>query len=284
MKDRATSRPLGSVVQLQGLSDDTIWDIASFCYRHPERAREYAIGDEERFQEGYRRRAGYLWTMLQQGARAQIAYHGGKAMGFIEYYPIEISNLEVDGRDVMAIWCINVREEVRSQGIGSRLIEACLADAQALGKKGVVVTTWDPFWMPKAPFHRHGFGEVGAAGKGGLVLFRSFEEVEPPGWVEREPVFEPAPAKLALDIYRTDRCPIHWRNNLLIREVAEEFGGAVEIREHSTDDRADMLRHGTACRVYLNGTLLAAGPLADRADVRRKMQREYAKLLRDGSA
>ncbi len=270
------------MIEIRELSEESIWDIASFCYRHPERTPEYHVGDEERFQEGYRRRAGYLWTMLRKSARAQIAYQGSRPVGFIEYYPIEIANLEVDGPDVMAIWCVNVREDWRRQGIGSRLIQSCLDDSRALGRKGVAVTTWDPFWMPRGVFDRHGFLDVGPAGQGGRVLFKSFEEVEPPRWVEREPAFQPAPGKIALDIYHTDRCPIHWRNNLLIRDVAEEFGGVVEVREHATDDRADMLRHGTACRVYLNGTLIAAGPLADRSDIHRKMHEEYAKLLRHG--
>lgn len=271
------------MIKIRGLAEDSIWDIASFCYPHPAREREYSVGDEERFQEGYRRRAGYLWSMLRKGGRAQIAYQGNRPVGFIEYYPIESTNLEVDGQNIMAIWCVNVRETSRRQGIGSRLIRRCLDDSRALSKHGVVVTTWDPFWMPRGVFDRHGFTEVGPAGKGGLVLFKAFEGAEPPRWVEREPTFEPAPGKLALDIYHTDRCPIHWRNNLLIREVAEEFGGMVEVRDHATDDRADMLRHGTACRVYLNGTLIAAGPLASRSDIHRTMQEEYARFLRQGA-
>ena len=266
------------MIEIKGLCEETLWDVASFCYRHPEREKEYAKGDNERFEEGYRRRADYLRKMLPKGARAQVAYGQGKPMGFVEYYPIEVANLEVDGRDVMAIWCINVREEERGQGIGSRLIQACLEDARQLGRKGVVVTCWDPFWMPKAVFERHGFAEVGPAGPNGLVLFKAFDQAEAPRWIGRKPAFHPVKGGLRLDVYHTDRCPIHWRNTQLVREIAKELGPTIEVHEHSTDDRAEMRKHGTAYSIYLNGRLIAAGPLADAAVIRGKLQEERARL------
>lgn len=271
------------MIEIKGLSEETLWDVASFCYRHLEQEEEYTSGDNERFQEGYRRRADYLWKMLPKGGRAQIAYTQGRPVGFIEYYPIEVANLEVDGQDVMAIWCINVSEEERGKGLGSRLIQACLDDARRLGRKGVVVTCWDPFWMPKAIFERHGFAEVGPAGPNGLVLFKAFEQVEEPCWIGRKPVFRPVEGKLALDIYHTHRCPIHWRNTRLVTEVAKEFGAVIDIRKHPTDDRAEMREHGTAYSIYLNGGLIAAGPLAAAGVIRDKLQEELAKT-RGGNA
>jgi ribosomal protein S18 acetylase RimI-like enzyme len=260
------------MIEIKGLSEETVWDIASFCYRHPEREQEYAAGDEERFQEGYRRRADYLRRMVPKGARAQIAYEGESPVGFIEYYPIEVTNLEVDGRDVMAIWCINAREEQRGRGIGSMLVEACLQDARQLARRGVVVTCWDPFWMPKAIFERYGFEVVGPAGRNGLVLFKAFQQVEPPKWIGGKPEFHAVEGRLALDIYHTDRCPIHWRNTQLVKEVAGEFASAVEIRQHPTDDRAEMRKHGTAYSVYLNGEIIAAGPLAEANVIRARFE------------
>lgn len=312
------------MIAIKELSEETLWDIAIFCYRHPEREEEYVEGDTERFQEGYRRRADYLKRMLPQGARAQIAYEQGdveeisipanshdqipkweaspdgdfafwrtllqsmgklfvsrtqgEPVGFIEYYPIEVTNLELDGRGILAIWCISVREEMRGRGIGSGLIQACLDDARQLGRKGVAVTCWDPFWMPKAIFERHGFADVGPAGANGRILFKAFEPVDAPRWIEREPAFHPVEGKLALDLYYTVRCPIHWRNVQLVKEIAAEFQPRVEIREYSTDERADMRRYGTACRTCLNSRLIAAGPLADAQEVRGKFQEELDKL------
>jgi len=132
--------------------------------------------------------------------------------------------------------------------------------------------------MPKAIFERHGFVEVGQAGTNGLVFFKEFEKVEAPCWIEKKLSFNPIEGKLLIDIYHNDRCPIHWRNTQLVKEIAEEFDPTVEVRVHSTDDRAEMQRHGTAYTIYLNGKLIAAGPLADRAKIRDKIKEEMKKL------
>ncbi|MFO7743653.1 MAG: GNAT family N-acetyltransferase [Anaerolineae bacterium] len=266
------------MVEIERLGEETLWDIAGFCYRHPEREENYVEGDVERFQEGRRMRADYLRKMLLQGARAQIAYQDGKPAGFIEYYPIQVTNLELDGRDIMAVWCINVREEARGRGIGSRLIEACLDDARQLGRKGVAVTCWDPFWMPRAIFERHGFADAGAAGRNGRILLKAFRPVAAPCWIEREPAFRPVQGKLVVDLYYTVRCPIHWRNAQLVKEIAAEFEPLVEIREYSTDERAAMWRYGTACRTTLNGRLIAAGPLVEPQRIRREFREALDKM------
>ncbi len=262
------------------MDEGSLWEVASFCYPHPEREDAYAPGDRERFQRGYRRRADYLRMMLPRGGRVQIAYREGQPVGFIEYYPIEITNLEVDGQGFMAIWCINVREGERNRGIGSSLVKACLDDARGLGRKGVVVTCWDPFWMPKSIFEHHGFTDVGQAGGGGKVFCKAFAETRPPRWIGRKPTFHPLQGRtsLVLDIYHTDRCPLHWRNLQLVLEVAEEFAPRIVVRKHPTDERAKMRGYGTAFGIYLNGRLIVAGPMASRAGIREKVEEELQRL------
>jgi GNAT superfamily N-acetyltransferase len=266
------------MIVIQALDEGTLWDVASFCYRHPECEEEFSSGDRARFEEGCRRRSRYLRRMLPKGGRAQIAYEQGRPVGFVEYYPIEVTNLEVEGQDLMAIWCIHVRKDQRGRGIGTRLLQACLDDARHSGRKGVVTTCWDPFWMPHAIFERNGFSEVGPAGANGLVLLKAFAAVEAPRWIARKPLFRPVEGRLCLDIYHTDRCPVHFRNTALVIKVAGAFGPAVLVREYCTDERAQMCGHGTAYGVYLNGRLIASGPLADEVKVRARFERELAKL------
>jgi hypothetical protein len=33
------------MIEIRGLCEGTLWDVASFCYPYPEREREYARGD-----------------------------------------------------------------------------------------------------------------------------------------------------------------------------------------------------------------------------------------------
>jgi hypothetical protein len=69
------------MIEIKGMDEDTLWDIASLCYRHLECEEEYADGDRERFQEGHRRRADYLRRMLFEGARLQVAYRKASRLG-----------------------------------------------------------------------------------------------------------------------------------------------------------------------------------------------------------
>lgn len=268
------------MLKIKPMTEENLWDVASFCYRQPEQHSEYAVGDVLRFRQGHLRRAEYLSSMLPKGGRAQIAYLTDEVVGFIEYYPIEVTNLEVDGRDAMAIWCINVRGQSRRQGIGSALIRACLQDALRLKKRGVVVTSWDPVWMPRLPFERLGFSRVGLAGRGGVLLYHAFQHSPPPRWIGAKPPAPPSEHGVPLDIHYTNRCPIHWRNAQLIKQIAQEFGSMIQVRERSTDSRTDMLRYGTACGIYLNGKLIAAGPLANERAIRDKFIQELATLRR----
>ncbi|MFQ6100033.1 MAG: GNAT family N-acetyltransferase [Anaerolineae bacterium] len=255
------------MLSIQLLSPDRLWDILDFCPVHADREETWFPGDVERYRQGQHRRAGFLARKMDEGARLQVAYRDGVAVGFVEYYPIEITNLELAGQDVLAIWCILVRDE--RQGIGSALLQACLDDARAMGRKGVAVTCWDPVWMGRAIFERAGFVEVGPAGTSGAVLFRPFTaNAEPPRWVGRKPAMELVEGKVAVDVFHTDRCPIHWRNTALVREVAQAFGDAILWREHWTDRREDMLHYGTAYSIYANGKLIAAGPPVKRERVR----------------
>ena len=55
---------------------------------------------------------------MEEGTRLQVAYRAGVALGFIEYYPIQATDLELAGQDIVAVWCMLVSEE--RQGNGSR--------------------------------------------------------------------------------------------------------------------------------------------------------------------
>lgn len=263
-------------MQIRQLMVDRLWDIVGFCPLHPERQEGREEGDAERYRQGQHRRVGFLARKMDEGARLQVAYRGGVAVGFIEYYLIEVTNLELAGQDIVAVWCMLASEE--QQGIDSALLQACLDDAQSLGRKGVAVTCWDPIWTPRAFFERFGFVEVGTAGRNGVVLFKPFAEVEPSRWVGRKPAMELVEGKIAVAVYYTDRCPIHWRNTALIREIASELGEAVLWRAHWTDEREDMQRYRTTYGVYINGERVAAGPAMLRERVRQALSRHRASL------
>lgn len=265
------------MLRVQLLSPDRLWDILDLCPLRADQEETWEPGDAERYRQGQHRRVGFLARKMGEGVRLQVACVDETVAGFIEYHPVEVTNLELAGQDIVAVWCILVRDERR--GVGSALLQACLNDAQAMGRKGVAVTCWDPVWMGRAIFERFGFVEVGPAGRGGTVLFKPFADfakVEPPHWIGRRPEMELVESKITVDTYHTDRCPIHWRNTALVQEVSREFGDAILWREHWTDEREDMLHYGTAYGVYVNGEPVAAGPPVTRERVQQTL---YEALL-----
>ncbi len=269
------------MLEIRGLCKDNIWDVASFCMRHPEKEEEYSEGDLERFCEAWRRKQNFLLHKLKDGASAKIVYKAGRPIGFIEYYPIEYSNLELVGRDIMCIWCINVKKQERGKKVGERLLQACLLDSKRKNRKGVAVTCWDPIWMPSAFFKKYGFEEVGKAVGNGVVLFKQSNDVEVPRWIGRGESYEESKqvvGKIVIDLFHTDRCPIHWRNTTLVKDIAAEFGKKVVLNEKNVDNREDMLKHRIAYGVYLNGKILAAGPQAKEIVLRKRIQTELEKL------
>jgi len=238
-------------------------------------------GDRKRICDAWRRKQKFLLRKLKDGASAQIAYKAGRPIGFIEYYPIEYSNLEVVGQDIMVIWCLNVRVQEWGRNVGERLLQACLFDSKRKNRKGVAVTCWDPIWMPSAFFKKYGFVEVGKAVGNGVVLFKQFDEVEVPRWIGRGRSYEEAnqvEGKIVIDLFHTDRCPIHWRNTALVKDVAADFGKRVVLNEVNVDNREDMLKYRIAYNVYLNGKVLAAGPLAKENVLRKRILTELDKL------
>jgi len=266
-------------LSINDLSESNLWDVASFCLRNPEQEEWFCKGDCERIREAWRRKKRYLSDNLSRGARAKIAYLGSKPVGFIEYYPIEACNLEVVGRDISVIWCINVLGQYSGRGIGSRLLRACIEGSRESGFKGVATTSWDPFWMPSGFFKKHGFIEISPAGSGKLLFYRLADDAEPPLWVGRGRRYDgltPVEGKVAMDIFHSDRCPIHWRNTSLILEIAKKFGDRIHVRFHNTDDRCEMLRHKIQYAVYLEGRAIAMGPLAKADEVRARIREAFA--------
>jgi len=64
-----------------------------------------------------------------------------------------------------------------------------------------------------------------------------------------------------------------------MREVAEEIAPLIEVRKDLTDERAAMRSYGTAYSIYLNGGLIAAGPLANRSGIRLRRNCKNCKEL-----
>ena len=265
------------MVEIKDLTVENVWDEAGFCFQQLDPVAPYSEGDEERYLEGNKRKAKFLKEKLKRGGRAKIAYRNNNAAGFIEYYPIEIAPMEIVGKDLMVIFCMDVKE--KRQGIGSALLNACLEDSRKLGRKGVAVTCADDHWMAQSFFQKHGFIEV-VKGKWMSILLKKFEEVEHPNWLQGS--FEPKlqKGKIVVSIFQNDRCAIIWRNAEVVRKVAQEFKEHVVINEYDTNTRESILKYKEVGAIYVNKKCVVGGPPVKEEEIRAAFEEELLKITK----
>jgi len=259
------------MAEIRDLTVENIWDEAGFCFQQLNPEAPYSEGDEERYLEGKKRKTSFLNEKLKKGGRAKIAYRDDDVVGFIEYYPIEIAPMEIVGKDLMVIFCMDVKE--RRKGIGSALLKACLEDSRKLGRKGVAVTCADDHWMAQSFFQKHGFVEVAKWAYMSMLL-KKFEEVENPDWLQGS--FEPKlqKGKIVVSIFQNDRCPIIWRNAEVVRKVADEFKEYIVINEYDTNTKENILKYKEVGAIYVNGRCVVGGPPVKEEEVRAAFEEE----------
>lgn len=263
------------MVKIKDLTVENIWDEAGFCFQQLSPTASYSNGDEERYLVGKKRKAKFLEEKLKRGGRAKIAYRGNNVVGFIEYYPIEIAPMKIVGKDLMVIFCMDVKE--KRKGIGGTLLNACLEDSRKLGRKGVAVTCADEHWMAQSFFQKHGFVEV-VKWQWMSMLLKKFEEVENPNWLLGS--FEPKlqKGKIVVSIFQNDRCAIIWRNAEIVRKVAEEFKEYVVINEYETNKREDILKYKEVGAIYVNERCVVGGPPVSKEEIRKVFGEELLKI------
>ena len=263
------------MVEIRDLTVENVWGEAGVCFQQLDPEAPYSEGDEERYLEGKKRKAKFLEEKLKRGGRAKIAYRGDNVVGFIEYYPIEIVPMEIVGKDLMVIFCMDVKE--KRKGIGSSLLRACLEDSRKLGRKGVAVTCANDFWMAQSFFQKQGFTEVAKWAYMSMLL-KKFEEVENPNWLKGS--FEPKlqKGKIVVSIFQNDRCPTIWRNAEVARKVAEEFKEHVVVNEYDTNTRENILEYKEVGAIYVNERSVVGGAPLKEEEIRTAFEEELVKI------
>ncbi|WP_042473477.1 GNAT family N-acetyltransferase [Bacillus ndiopicus] len=154
---------------------------------------------------GYQDKSEWMRQQFQQGLQYIKLMEGEKQAGFIEYTPIEQSSRVVYGENYMMIHCLWVG--ITGKGYASKLIQACIEDAKAQNKNGVVVVTnAGTSWTPsKDIFIKWGFEQIDCALDDFELLVYAFNKQPKPyfpsNWEERVQHVQ------ELTIFQTAQCP-----------------------------------------------------------------------------
>ena len=214
----------------------------------------------------------------REGFRAKVALINDVKAGFLYCLPIEISPWGPFGKDLLVIPCLNINEPFKGKGIGKELLNAAEIECKDQGKKGVVLIAYnwnsDFFLMPAQFFRNHGYQEVrkishSAGNYEELMLWKIYDKtVEKPTFLVKNYVYNPVPNKVVVDLFYNTFCETSNTETGRVREVVKEFVDQIILREYSTDDRKQFLKHQISRAIYVNGKEISWGYEAPREGIR----------------
>jgi hypothetical protein len=97
--------------------------------------------------QGYQNKLNWLRPRFDEGLRIKILFENGRSVGFIEYTPAEHSWRVIEAPGYLIVHCIWVVGRGKNKGHGSRLLDACVKDAQQQGKHGVAMVSSTGNWL-----------------------------------------------------------------------------------------------------------------------------------------
>ena len=173
--------------------DDSRVDTTSYCGANP---------------LGHARKREWIRQCLPDGLRYKVAIQAatGQAAGMIEYMPVETTWRAVRANRYLVIHCLQVPEPHRGRGLGSALVQACLADAKRQHLNGVAVLATSKGWCADSRlFLKNSFEVVDRAAPAFELLAFACRPSQKPtcgDWQRRAQALGPG-----LYLYDSKQCP-----------------------------------------------------------------------------
>jgi L-amino acid N-acyltransferase YncA len=203
---------------------------------------------------GYRQKRDWLAARFAEGLRIKMLHEtGGRTVGFIETIPGEYAWHAVNAAGYTVIHCLWVVGQGKGKGYGTRLLQACLADARAEGRRGVAMVASDGVWLAgKQIFLKNGFEQVDVCACAGAtsarakaapafrLLVHSFGEAPhptfPTDWAARQASFGDG-----FIVIRTPQCPYIEDASTDVLQIAAERGIPARAVELTSAQEAQSL-------------------------------------------
>jgi GNAT superfamily N-acetyltransferase len=219
-----------------------------------------------------------------KGLRVKLAVDDkGTVAGMIQYLPVEQS--PASGSGLYFILCVWVhghkqgRGNFQKRGMGTALLEAAEADAQALGASGMAA--WGvvlPFWMRASWFRKHGYKKADKQGMMALMWKPFTADAAAPAWIRPKKKPQPEKGKVVVTGFLNGWCPAMSMVHERARRAAAELGGGVEFREIRTDARDVFLEWGMGDALFVDGKEVRNGPPPKYEKIRKKIARQLKKV------
>lgn len=209
------------VYLIEEVTSENLDEIGLFCSRSKLKAEGYQSKlrwIRERFKEGLE----YYVLRVDEG-RKDMAYRG-----MIEYMPGNACWKGVDAPNYMVIHCLWVVGRHKGKGYGGMLVDKAVESAQSKGMDGaVVITVSKGGWAPKKTlFEKKGFQKYDSLDNYELYALKLNDEAPDPRFLEIKNA-----SGDGLRVITSNQCPYMAMTVDGVREIGEELGKSVEIKE-----------------------------------------------------
>ena len=225
----------------------------------PENLSECGIGClANRQHPGYQSKVDWVQRSFADGLRFLLARNGdGQPLGFLEYVPGEFAWRPV-GPCRMAVRPLPLGVSAlgeRWAGWGSRLIQACLAEARRQRAVGVAALVSDgPLMAGREIFLKNGFKQIGQRNRFQLVIHQLRKGPEP-RFRDIQGIEPKAPG---LHLLYCAQCPINAKSATGLSEMAAEHGLELKVTVLRTAQEAQSApSYYGVFNLMWNGRLLA---------------------------
>ncbi|MCG3120345.1 MAG: hypothetical protein ALAOOOJD_03004 [bacterium] len=219
--------PTAKRAKLIEVTIDNVAEKGFFCYMSKPNA------------EGYQRKLNWLKARFAEGMRLKM--YELPQRGFIEYIPGEYAWRTVEAKGYMFIHCLWIVGKSKGQGLGGRLLKACIKDARDAGMHGVAMLTSEGNWLAgKELLLQHGFKSVAQAPPAFNLMVLPFGEAPPPkllnNWEKKAERFAHG-----LTVFRSDQCPYIDDAVKTVLDTTQRLGIKSRVVEIRTSDEVRNL-------------------------------------------
>ena len=177
----------------------------------------------------------WLKARFEEGLVFYRSVERGKC--FIEYIPAEMAWVPIQAEGYLFINCLWVSGSMKGHGYSNDLLEKCLADARAQGRKGVCILSSEKRkkeFLADPKYLRYKGFSVGDTSDTGINLMYLPLEPDATAPKFKECARHPRISEEGFVLYYTDQCPFTYYWVPRVQEVAREQGIALRVI-HVTD-------------------------------------------------
>ena len=187
---------------------------------------------------------------------------------FIEYIPAENAWIPIDADGYIYINCLWIAGSMKGHGYSNDLMNECISDAKAQGKKGVCILSAEgrkrEFLSDPKHLEYKGFSVADTSDCGITLMYLPFSaDSEPPKFKEcaKHPKIEDE----GFVLYYTDQCPFTYYWVPRVKEVADEHNIPLKLI-HITDREAAQSTPApvTTYALFKNGEFLTQSIQSDK--------------------